>query len=98
MISRAASLMILLFSRAVSLSSLTFSRAVSLSTLTFSRAVPLIFDDFQSGSISDKLNDFQSWMFIRLIISRVRSQYGFRIQVLGMDSSATFEFVLLLYI
>ena len=65
MISRAESLMILLF-----------SRAVSLSTLTFSRAVPLISDDFQSSSISDELNDFQSWMFIRLMISRARSQNG----------------------
>ena len=64
MISRAASLMIL------------FSRAVSLSTLTISRAVSLISDDFQSGSISDELNDFQSWTFIRLIFSRARSQNG----------------------
>ena len=64
MISRAASLMIL------------FSRAVSLSTLTIFRAVSLIYDDFQSGSISDELNDFQSWMFIRLIFSRARSQNG----------------------
>ena len=79
MISRAASLMILLF-----------SRAVSQSTLTISRAVSLISDHFQSGSISDGLNDFQSWWFIRLIISRARSQYGFRIRVLGTDSSVTF--------
>ena len=54
MISRAASLMILLF-----------SRAVSRSTLTISRAVSLISDDFQSGSVSDGLNDFQSWWVIR---------------------------------
>ena len=66
------------------------SRAVSLSTLTISRAVSLIFDDFQSSSISGGLNDFQSWWFVRLIISRARSQYGFRIRVLGTDSSATF--------
>ena len=86
MISRAASLMFLLF-----------SKAVSQSTLTISRAVSLISDDFQGGSISDGLNDFQSWMFIRLIISRARSQYGFRIQVLGTDSSSLSEFVLQLY-
>ena len=54
MISRAASLMISLF-----------SRAVSRITLTICRAVYLISDDFQNGSISDELNDFQSWWFIR---------------------------------
>ena len=92
--------MILLFSRAVSLSTLTISRAVSLSTLTIFREVPLISDDLQSCSISDELNDFQSWRFIRLIrliISRARSQCGFRIRVFGMDSSAACEFVLQLY-
>ena len=70
-----------MISRAVSLMILLFSRAVSQSTLTISRAVSLISDDFQSGSISHRLNDFQSWWFIalRLIISRARSQYGFRI-------------------
>ena len=59
----------------------------------------LISDNFQGGSISDELNDFQSWMFIRLIFSRARKvSEWFRIQVFGMDSSATFEFVLLLYL
>ena len=53
-----------------------FSRAVSLRTLTISRAVFLISNNFQSGSISDELHDFQSWMFIRLIFSRARSQNG----------------------
>ena len=65
MISSAASLMILLF-----------SRALALSTLTISRAVSPISDEFQRGSISDESNDFQSWTFIRLILSRARSQNG----------------------
>ena len=51
------------------LMSLMISRAPSLMILLFSRAVSLICDDFQSGSISDGLND----------ISRARSQYSFRI-------------------
>ena len=68
-----------MISRAASLTILLFSRAVSRSTLTISRAVPLISDDFQSSIISDGLNDFKSCWFIRLIISRARSQYGFRI-------------------
>ena len=36
----------------------------------------LISDNFQGGSISDELNDFQSWMFIRLTFSRARSRNG----------------------
>ena len=41
------------------------SRAVSRITLIICRAMSLISDDFQSSSISDELNDFQSWWFMR---------------------------------
>ena len=50
-----------MISRAVSLMILLFSRAVSRSTLTICRAVSLISDDFQSGSISDGSISNEFW-------------------------------------